>query len=121
MQNHKKQSGVHGENLVVQYLKRQDFTILARNYRKRYGEIDIIAQKNDLLAFIEVKWRKNPAVDPAQVITYSKQQKIIKVAKVFLSTHNDTDLICRFDVALVEQQNNTTNIRYIQNAFGPNE
>ncbi len=117
----KQQAGKQGEDMVVQHLKTQGFTIHARNYRKRYGEIDLIAQKGNVLAFVEVKWRHNPYIDPAEVILSSKQRKIIAVAKEFLSTHTITDVTCRFDVALIEQKDNTTEIRYIANAFVSNE
>lgn len=121
MKHNNKQTGQRGEALVAQYLQEQGFTILARNYRKRYGEIDLIARHDDVLAFVEVKWRHRPAVDPAEVILPSKQRKIVAVAKAFLSTHTDTDVTCRFDVALVEQQDNTIAIRYISNAFSADE
>ncbi len=111
------EAGKRGEDLVAQYLQKQGFTIRERNYRKRYGEIDLIVQKDDLLAFVEVKWRNRPQIDPAEVIVRRKQRKIIAVAKEFLATHTITDVVCRFDVALVEPLNNTAKIRYIANAF----
>lgn len=114
-------AGKYGEELVAQYIRKKGFSILARNYRKRYGEIDLIAQNSTVLAFIEVKWRNNPYIDSAEIITSKKQQKIIAVAKEFLLTHTVTNLICRFDVALVEKKGNTTEIRYISNAFTSHE
>ena len=53
--NFRKKKGDHAEQLVCQHLLDNGFVIVARNYRKRYGEIDIIAKKNDLLVFVEVK------------------------------------------------------------------
>jgi putative endonuclease len=111
------QKGKEGELLVMQYLQKEGFTLITQNYRKRFGEIDIIAHKDDVLAFVEVKWRHNPLVDPAELIGPSKQRKIISIAKEFLSKHTYDDVVCRFDVALIEETNNSINLLYIDNAF----
>ena len=110
-----KQIGNTGEELVVQHLLRDGFAVRARNYSKRYGEIDIIAQKNDVLAFIEVKLRSKAYFDTTEVITRSKQRKIIMVAKEYISSHTIEDKVCRFDVALIEKDSNS--LCYIPNAF----
>jgi putative endonuclease len=115
--NYKIQKGKEGELLVAQYLQKHGYTIVTQNYRKRFGEVDVIAQKKDTIAFVEVKWRHNPLVDSAELIGPSKQKKIISIAKHFLSTHNDEEVVCRFDVALIEDNNNTINLQYIENAF----
>lgn len=115
--NYRITKGKEGELLVAQYLQRNGYTILTQNYRKRFGEIDIIAQKNDTIAFVEVKWRHNPLIDSAELIGPSKQKKIISIAKEFLSKHTHLEVVCRFDVALIEQNNNSINLQYIPNAF----
>lgn len=115
--NYQIQKGKEGELLVAQYLQKQGYTVICQNYRKRFGEIDLIAQKNDTLAFVEVKWRRNPLIDSAELIGPSKQKKIISIAKEFLSKHNDLEVVCRFDVALIEDNNNSIELRYIPNAF----
>lgn len=103
---------------MAQYLQKNGYTIITQNYRKRFGEIDIIAKKNDTLAFVEVKWRNNPLIDSAELIGPSKQKKIISIAKEFLSKHTHLEVICRFDVALIEQRTNKSiNLQYIPNAF----
>lgn len=111
------EKGKEGELLVRQYLQKEGFTLVTQNYRKRFGEIDIIAHKDDILAFVEVKWRHNPLVDPAELIGPSKQRKIISIAKEFLSKHTYEDVVCRFDVALIEETNNSITLQYIDNAF----
>ena len=115
--NYRIEKGKEGELLVAQYLQKQGYAIVTKNYRKRFGEIDLIATKGDTLAFVEVKWRRNPLVDPAELIGPSKQKKIIFIAKEFLSKHTDLDVVCRFDVALIEDNNNSINLQYIPNAF----
>lgn len=109
--------GQHGEDLVVKKLINDGYHILARNYRKRYGEIDIIAKKKDIVAFVEVKTRANVYGDLSEVITNAKQKKIINVAKEYIATHTLMETVWRFDVALLQPKNNELNIMYIPNAF----
>jgi putative endonuclease len=115
--NYKITKGQEGELLVAQHLQKEGYKIITQNYRKFYGEIDLIAQKGETLAFVEVKWRHNPLIDSAELIGPSKQKKIIRVAKLFLSQHTQLECVCRFDVALIEQNNNSINLQYIPNAF----
>ena|SRR5437762_9121665 len=109
--------GKIGEDAVVAYLQSERFVIVERNFRTTFGEVDIIAQKADVLAFIEVKLRTNDRVDPAEIILPSKQKKIVLVAYHFLSIRPCHDLTVRFDVALVSYSENRSAIRYIPNAF----
>ncbi len=117
-QRSNRQTGLQGEQLIVDRLTKKGFEILARNYTKQYGEVDIIAKNQDTLCFIEVKARYNPLFDPAELISRSKQKRIIAVAKDFLATHTiPDDMICRFDVAFVIETKNGTTVSYIANAF----
>jgi len=115
--NHKTELGKSGENIVAQKLKKDGFAILNQNYRRRFGEIDIIATKDDLLIFVEVKMRKNPLFDLAYLIGPSKQKKIISVAKEYLARYDHYGKVCRFDVALIEGTPDNYNLRYYENAF----
>ena len=115
--NYRIQKGKEGELLVAQHLQKNGYTIITQNYRKRFGEVDVIAQKDDTVAFVEVKWRHDPLVDPAELIGPSKQKKITSIAKHFLSQHNDEEVVCRFDVALIEENHNSIHLQYIENAF----
>lgn len=111
-----KQLGNRGEQAVANYLKQRGFTILARNYRQRYGEIDIIVRKNDIIAFVEVKTRRVVSFDTGQVITPNKQRKIIRTAKQYLMNIPE-EVVGRFDVALLEYADESPHITYIENAF----
>lgn len=113
----RKQFGNQAEQLVAHYLEQQGFVILERNYTKRYGEVDLIAHKDEVLAFIEVKARRHVYFDLSQVVTRSKQKKIIAVAKAYIAQHNHTDTVCRFDVALVEGEGENQEVSYLPNAF----
>ncbi len=106
--------GNAGEDLVCKKLQMEGFSILARNFQRQSGEIDIIAAKGSLLIFVEVKTRHNPLFDMTELITVSKQKKIVSVAKAFLAHYSKPNMICRFDVALVTQ---SQSIEYIENAF----
>ena len=109
--------GKIGEDAVTALLQKESFTIVERNFRTAFGEVDIVAQKRDVLAFIEVKLRVSNRIDSAEIILPSKQKKIVMVAQHFLSKHAYHEMIIRFDVALVHYVNNQCSIQYIPNAF----
>jgi len=111
-----KQTGDAGENAVSQWLVDQGFVLLEKNYRTREGEVDLIALKDELLVFVEVKTRKKNYFSLSQVIVPKKQKCIILAAKHYLACHQYIDKACRFDVALVEKKQTYT-INYIPNAF----
>ena len=81
----RKALAVLGENLSADFLTKQDYVILARNFYSKYGEIDIIATKGDTLYFFEVKTRRTDSINnPAETITYQKTQRLIRTALTFL-------------------------------------
>jgi len=107
--------GAQGEEHIAQHLIKHGFSILARNFTIRAGEVDIIAHKDELVIFVEVKTRSHIYFNTSEVITRSKQKKIILAAKTFLVRQNFQDKIYRFDVALVDTS--SSKITYIPNAF----
>lgn len=113
--------GDKGESLVAKYLEKEGFTICARNYAKRGGEIDIIAEKDHVRAFIEVKTRTNEYFCLSEVVTRQKQRKIIATAYQYNAAHGwGGDIIHRFDIALlVQHENGSSTLTYIPNAFAP--
>lgn len=116
----KQDLGRKGERLVVDYLVERGYRIRALNYRQRFGEIDIIAQKDTVVAFVEVKLRLNRYFNLSEVVTPAKQQKIIKTARWYLACCPDISentMVCRFDVACVEQENGVFVVSYYENAF----
>lgn len=78
--------GQYGEDLACKYLQAQGYKILARSFRfRRYGEIDIVANKDGVLSFIEVKTRTSQRYGkPAEAVTLAKQRKIYRVAQYYL-------------------------------------
>lgn len=109
--------GDTGEQFVVQYLQKNGFTVQAVNYRKFFGEIDIIASKQELYVFVEVKTRKSVTMPMGQLISRPKQQKIIKTAQTFIVEQKLRDYVYRFDVALVSVNSTGFVLEYIENAF----
>jgi putative endonuclease len=116
----RKKLGQFGEQQVADWLEEHGYTIVERNYRKRCGEIDIIAHTKDTIAFVEVKRRKHNRFALSQVVTPAKQRRIIATAKIYINLHliyRPTNY--RFDIALVQPNLETGNdeIEYFQNAF----
>jgi len=110
--------GKKAESAVVNLLQADHFTILEQNYTKFFGEVDIIAQKDDVVIFVEVKARNNSQISMFDLVTPSKQQKVIKAARAYIAYNNLKNMTYRFDVALVQgNKNDETEITYIPNAF----
>lgn len=109
--------GKKGEELVARFLEQAGFSILEKNYSIKQGEIDIIAHKGEILAFVEVKLRRNPLFYLSDLIVPSKQRKIITTALWYINKHNFQDTVYRFDVALIESTHADYTINYIENAF----
>lgn len=114
-----KVAGNFGEDCAAQFLESAGYTIVARNFRIRSAEIDIIAQRNDVLAFIEVKARSSIRHGlPSEAVTRRKQKKIIAAAGVFLQDEKFCDCACRFDVVEVYLNGERVEeINHIENAF----
>jgi putative endonuclease len=112
-----KTRGSIGESVVVTWLEQHGYRIIERNFRQRYGEIDIIVQRNEHLVFVEVKSRKHSLDLIADLVPYKKQQKIIKVAQAFLAHGLWDNKIIRFDIAIVH--GDEYDVQYLSNAFVP--
>ena len=92
------------EEMACEYLKNQGMHILARNFKVRLGEIDIIAKDADELVFIEVKYRKDKSCGGAEyAISKTKQEKIRKTAACFMTKNGySMNTFCRFDAVLID-------------------
>lgn len=114
-----KELGNVGEKAVCNYLTKKGYQILKRNFCIRGGEIDIIASKDDIIAFVEVKTRQlNNLAGGFEAVTKSKQRFIIKTATEYM-VRFQVELQPRFDVAeiLVDSNDIPSKIHYIENAF----
>lgn len=109
--------GKEAEHKIADLLRKEGFTIVEYNYRKRHGEIDLIATKASLMVFVEVKMRQHQYFDLSDVITSSKQRKIISVAKEYIARKGTENQSYRFDVALLQGTPQGLDVQYIPNAF----
>ena len=112
-------AGHEAETLATDYLMKQGYHILERNFRSKLGEIDIIAKDDEAYCFVEVRMRKSREHGhPSETITLFKRQRLIRTAQIYLSQKNLEDIEARFDiVALVPQRSGHYKIEVIKNAF----
>jgi putative endonuclease len=96
--------------------------IVARGFRARYGEIDVIARDGPVVVFIEVKTRTHAAYGcPAEAVTAKKRGRIARVASLFLSRSGWGERACRFDVVEVVPDGGRFRVRHIPDAFRPGD
>ena len=109
-----RQISIEGENIAAEYLKKQGYRILERNYSTKVGELDIIAQDRDTIVFVEVKARENANFgQPIESITPQKVRHIIRTAQWYLSAKRKFNSPCRFDVIEVLRGE----VAHVKNAF----
>ena len=106
--------GADYEKAAADYLAGKGYDIFERNYRSRWGEIDIIAKDGDRIVFAEVKYRSNGDLSSAlEAVDSSKQRQIRNMAKMYLAKNRLYDVPCRFDVIALAGGR----ILHIENAF----
>lgn len=109
-------SGKRGEELAAAFLARAGLSLLARNYRCRYGEIDLILRDGDTLVFVEVRSRASGAFGgAASSITAAKREKLLKTARHYLAGLR-AEPPCRFDAVLLTGE--PPRIEWLRDAFG---
>ena len=115
----KKSTGSRGEKLARKYIKKQGMKILETNYRARRGEIDIIAQEDGQIVFIEVKTNDaSSKVSPELRVNPAKQRQIGKIARAYLQKTGKHGIDCRFDViGVVLHDKGKHEITHIRDAF----
>ena len=109
------EAGAQAEELVAELFRRAGLRILARNWRCRHGEIDLIAQDGGTLVFAEVRYRRSASFGgAAESITDAKRSRLVAAAGLYLAGRPQAD--CRFDVLLLDTLQGG-HIRWIRNAF----
>ncbi|AXK88426.1 YraN family protein [Nocardia farcinica] len=94
--------GAHGEELAARFLRDAGMEIVARNWRCRYGELDLIARDAQTTAFVEVKTRRGLGFGtPAEAVTFTKRQRIRRLALLWLAEQDGPWQQIRFDVVSV--------------------
>ncbi|MDP3920013.1 MAG: YraN family protein [Candidatus Omnitrophota bacterium] len=111
--------GRRGEEIACAFLTRNGYSIEARNYRCRMGEIDVVATRRGFLAFVEIKTRRGDRFGrPEEAVHRLKQRKLIQLAQWYLKATKTTDCSVAFDVVAVSfREEGEPEIRLIQDAF----
>ena len=117
----RRDTGILGEKLARDFLKKRGYHIIETNYRCPHGEIDIIAKHKDSLVFIEVRAKRSPEFgSPEESITPAKREKIRATAYHYQQTHENLPPLWRIDFVAVEldQRGKPSRIELIENAVG---
>lgn len=111
--------GKVGEDLACGELTRRGYAILARRYRTRFGEIDIVARHDSVLVFVEVKARRSRRYGGAvEAVTSWKRRRLAAIALDYLARANRLDAPCRFDIVAIDGLGTDhTEVRVIADAF----
>jgi putative endonuclease len=119
--NDRRSLGAFGERIAAGRLVHEGYTIVGRNVAVRpWGEIDIVARKDGVLVFVEVRTRRGDAFGEAALsITPAKRQRMLNAATAYLSVRSDPDQPARIDVILVnlDRRGRLTSIEHIENAY----
>jgi len=110
--------GQSAEDLAAKYLENRGYEIKARNIHYKMAELDIVAYKNQMLCFVEVRSKSSTHYGtPEQTVHHHKQTKIIQASQIYLKQHYTTLPYCRFDVISIVGYGKEAIIKHIPNAF----
>lgn len=112
-----KLKGKEGEKFALNYLIKEGYKILEKNYHKRFGEIDIIAEKDDEIIFFEVRSKRKNIFSPLLTINRRKIEKLKILALNYVSEKGIFDKQIRFDIIGLTKNNKGFQIEHIKNAF----
>lgn len=109
--------GKKGETVAAKYLKKRRYSIIDRNFKCKYGEIDIIAKNKNVICFVEVKARSNEHFGrPIDAITPYKVQHMVKSAQYYILKKSLEDQEVRIDIIEIEFKEKKPKIRHTENA-----
>ena len=118
MSRRRQRLGKSGESTAAWFLQGQGYRILARNYRNRTGEIDIIAREGNTLVFVEVKTRRSHRFGPPKTaVTAGKQYRMTRTALGYMKETGRMNTRARFDVVTIDASTQPPEIEVIKNAF----
>jgi putative endonuclease len=109
--------GKEGEQIAVDYLIKKGYTINYKNYRYLKAEIDIIAQKNDTLAIVEVRSRRSDYIENIAETVTPKKIKLLVMAADHYVTDNEIDVDVRFDIITILKNKNRFELEHLESAF----
>lgn len=116
------QLGKWGEKKAVEYLQNKGYKIIEKNFKRKWGELDIVAQKEKTIIFCEVKTIAKQSEDepffPEDEINEKKEKQLRKMVQIYLSSKKiSPETPCQIDVIAIESINNEPNIRHYENAI----
>ncbi len=110
--------GMRGERLAFEELKKLGYKILERNYRCRFGEIDLIARHRDTLVFVEIKTRRGKTLGYAkEAVNSGKQRRMSKAALAYLKAKTQGCVSARFDVVAISLTSSGPEVEIVTDAF----
>jgi putative endonuclease len=111
-------TGATGEDLACRHLEAQGFEVLARNYRCRSGEVDVVARDGDATVFVEVKERSGRSHGEGhESVTFGKRRRIVRAARLFAAAHGLSERPLRFDVISIHSGGGAVRLRHDRGAF----
>lgn len=111
-------TGQRGEAIASRYLEKLGYEILSKNFRSRYGEIDLITQHQGTIIFVEVKTRSGIRQGlPCEAVNLDKQNRLRRMAEYYLMVTGNTNKPCRMDVVEIIMQEKGAFIRQVIDAF----
>lgn len=116
----RKQLGNKGERIAASFLRKEGYRVIIKNYQSRLGEIDIIAEEDGGLVFVEVKTRRSTDFGlPEEALSYDKRRRLTRLALNYLAYRKIKDTNCRFDVVsiLMDKKDEVKDVRLTKDAF----
>ena len=118
MTTHNQRMGVLGEQIAARWLTRKGWRVVYRRFRNGRRDIDIVVQRDSLIAFVEVKARSGAEFgDPVEAVDHRKQRELAKSAHVWIDRHGRAEESYRFDVVGVLVTGSRVRVRHVEGAF----
>ena len=118
MSNHNQRFGALGERIAERWLTRKGWRIVYRRFVNGHRDIDLVAQRDSTIAFVEVKARKGSEFgDPVEAVHHRKQRELAKSAHVWIDRHGRAEELYRFDVVGVLVDGERVLVKHVENAF----
>ena len=110
--------GLQGERVAERWLLARGWKVLQRRYRSGHRDIDLIAQRDELVAFVEVKARMGAEFgDPVEAVNWKKRNELVRSAFTWIDRHGRPGEVYRFDVIGVLVSGHRVRVRHVENAF----
>ncbi|ADO71854.1 YraN family protein [Stigmatella aurantiaca] len=110
--------GNEAEAMAARFLEQRGYRIRARNFRCRYGELDVVAEHGETVCFVEVRMRSSAVWgDPSHTVSVAKQRRVVKAALHYLFAHELRDRMMRFDVISVVGHGEQAHVEHLPDAF----